>query len=448
MMYPAPWSRNVQDGYLIERHKLSPSALSDMIGVEGYNEDAIRQVLDQYSNSGLREWLQVDMDRLEGENRMYSSLQNQSDLIDALQYWGQVTGKNLREWGMKPDEVPDEAKVYDVECWLIGSWVIKAVINADPLARRPYFGQSFEPIPGAFWGNSLYDKMRDVEDMCNAAARSLANNMGIASGPQVWVNNDRLPSGEDITTLYPWKIWQTTSDPMGVAQPPVGFFQPTSNAQELMAVFDKFSILADEYTGIPRYMAGIGGGAGEAGRTASGMSMMIGNANKTIKSVISNIDKTVIAPLVTNAYQYVMRYVGDKDCKGDLQVVARGALSLVTKDSQMQRQQQFLAATANPIDMQIIGMDGRAAVLRETAKALDMNVDRIVPSPTTLAMKAKVAAAQAQMAMGAGGGGPLPTPGAAPGATPPGPPVLEGSPNRDLPHDQGPATDNFGPVAK
>ncbi len=455
MIYPAPWARHVQDGYLIERHKLSPSALSDMIGVEGYNEDAIRQVLDQYSQSGLREWLQVDMDRLGPENRMYSSMQEQSDLIDALQYWGQVTGKALREWGMKPDQVPDEAKVYDVECWLIGSWVIKAVINADPLARRPYFAQSFEPVPGAFWGNSLYDKMRDVEDMCNAAARALANNMGIASGPQVWVNNDRLPPGEDITTLYPWKIWQTTSDPMGVAQPPVGFFQPSSNAQELMNVFDKFSILADEYTGIPRYMAGIGGGAGEAGRTASGMSMMIGNANKTIKSVISNIDKTVIAPLVTIAYQYVMRYVGDKDCKGDLQVVARGALSLVTKEAAQQQRNQFLAATANPIDMSIIGLDGRAAVLRESAKALDMNVDRVVPSPTTLAMKAKVQAAQAAMQAGIGGGGPLPTAPAAPGATPPGPPVaggvpapIPGSPNRQLPHGQGPATDNFGQVAQ
>ena len=194
-------------------------------------------------------------------------------------------------------------------------------------------------------------------------------------------------------------------------------------------------------------MAGFGGGAGEAGRTASGMSMMIGNANKTIKSVISNIDKTVISPLVTNAYQYVMRYVGDKDCKGDLQVVARGALSLVTKDSQMQRQQQFLAATANPIDMQIIGMDGRAAVLRETAKSLDMNVDKIVPSATTLAMRAKVAAAQAMMA-GGGAPGQLPTPGAAPGAAPAGPAPLTGSPNRDLPHDQGPATDNFGAVAQ
>ena len=124
--------------------------------------------------------------------------------------------------------------------------------------------------------------------------------------------------------------------------------------------------------------------------------MMIGNANKTIKSVISNIDKTVIAPLVTNAYQYVMRYVGDPDCKGDLQVVARGALSLVTKDAAQQQRTQFLAATATPSTCR---SSGWTDVHKCCANAsLDMNVDRIVPSPTTLALKAKVMAAQAQMA--------------------------------------------------
>jgi len=401
MIYPAPWSRSVDDGFLIERHKLSPQALSDMIGTPGYSDDAIRAVLDQYGQGGLQEWLQIDSMRQQVELKtgVIGLTAQEGDLIEALQYWGQVTGKLLREWGMGPDEVPDPAKVYDVECWLVKDWVIKAVVNSDPLGKRPYYGASYERIPGAFWGNALYDVMRDCEDMCNAAARSLANNMAVASGPQVWINNDRLPVGEDLTALYPWKIWQTTSDPMGAASPPMGFFQPDSNAQPLMAVFDKFSLLADEVTGIPRYMTGLGGGMGETGRTASGTSMMIQNANKTIKGLIAQIDVYITEPVVTSVYEFVMRYNPDKDIKGDLQVVARGALSLVVKDATAQRRAEFLAATANPIDMQIIGMNGRAQLLREQAKALDMNVDSIVPSPLQQAMKAKIAMARQQMAL-------------------------------------------------
>lgn len=391
-VYPAPWSRSVHDGYLIERHRLSPSSLSELIGVEGYNEDAIRQVLDTHATGGLHEWLALDMERARAEGRSTINYEQGSDLIDALQYWGSVPGKVLREWGLPPAEVPDEARVYDVEAWLIGSWVIKAVINADPLARRPYYADSFERVPGAFWGVSLYDTMCDCENMCNAAARALANNMGISSGPQVWVNNERLPNGEDLTAMYPWKIWQTTSDPMGSTAAPIGFFQPNSNAAELMGVFEKFSSLADEVTGIPRYMTG-DGMAGGAGRTASGMSMMIGNAGKTVKKSLSSIDMHIIEPILRGLYEYQMRYVGDPDIKGDLQIVARGALSLVAKDAAQVRRNEFLQATANPIDMQIIGLDGRAALLREAVKTLDMNSDDVIPPVSVVKMRA----AQAQM---------------------------------------------------
>ncbi len=396
MIYPASWSRNVSDGYLIERHRLSPSALSDLIGVDGYSDDAIRQVLDAHSTGGLHEWLSVDMERAHAEGRDVSSAHSDSDLIDALQYWGEVPGKVLREWGMSEQEVPDESKVYSVEAWLVGNWVIKAIINTDPLARRPYYGDSFERIPGAFWGTSLYDTVRDCEDMCNATARALANNVGIASGPQVWVNNDRLPNGQDITTMFPWKIWQTLSDPMGGTQPPMGFFQPTSNAAELMGVFEKFSALADEVSGIPRYMTG-DGVAGGAGRTASGMSMMIGNAGKTVKKSLASIDMNVIAPSIRSAYEFAMRYIPDADIKGDLQIIARGAMSLVTKDTAQVRRNEFLQATANPIDMQIIGLDGRAALLREAAKTLDMNTEDIIPAASTVKLRAAQAQMQAQM---------------------------------------------------
>lgn len=394
-IYPAPWSRNVNDGYLIERHRLSPSALSDLIGVDGYSDDAIRQVLDAHATGGLHEWLSVDTERAHAEGRD-TSYTHSNDLIDALQYWGEVPGKLLREWGMSEQEVPDESKVYSVEAWLVGNWVIKAIINTDPLARRPYYGDSFERVPGAFWGTSLYDTVRDCEDMCNATARALANNMGISSGPQVWVNNDRLPNGQDITTMFPWKIWQTLSDPMGGTTQPMGFFQPNSNAAELMGVFEKFSALADEVSGIPRYMTG-DGVAGGAGRTASGMSMMIGNAGKTVKKSLASIDMNVIAPAIRSAYEFVMRYVPDADIKGDLQIVARGAMSLVTKDTAQVRRNEFLQATANPIDMQIIGLDGRAALLREAAKTLDMNTEDIIPAASTVKLRAAQAQMQAQM---------------------------------------------------
>lgn len=83
--------------------------------------------------------------------------------------------------------------------------------------------------------------MTDVSAVCNATARALVNNMGIASGPQVTVNTDRLAEGENITSMFPWKLWQTKNDPMANdSSQPIAFFQPQSNAQELLGVYEKF----------------------------------------------------------------------------------------------------------------------------------------------------------------------------------------------------------------
>jgi len=388
MMYPVPWAKSVHDAPLFERHKLSRGALSALIGVEGYSEEAIRSVLDTHGDGGLHEWLSVDTERDEAEGRELTGTQNRSDLIDALQYWGSVSGKMLREWGMGPEEVQDEAKEYEVEAWLIGEWVIKAAINPDPLFRRPYYTDGFSRIPGAFWHNSLFDVIRDCQDMCNAAARALANNLGVASGPQVVVNVERLPQGEEITEMYPWKVWQSVNDPMGSSAAPVTFFQPSSNAAELMGVFERFSQLADEMSGVPRYMAGLGGGEGGAGRTASGMSMMIGNASKIIKQFLNSLDLNVISRSVERTFQWLMQYKPDLQLAGDLQVKARGASSLVTKEAAQVRINEFLARTGNPIDLQIMGMEGRAELLRAAGRQLDLNTDKVVPPATVVKQKA------------------------------------------------------------
>lgn len=388
MIYPVPWAKSVHDAPLFERHKLSRGALSSMIGVDGYSEDAIRSVLDKHGEGGLQEWLSVDSERDEAEGRDLSGTEKRSDLIDALQYWGSVSGKMLREWGLSPEEVQDEAKEYEVEAWLIGEWVIKAAINPDPLFRRPYYSDGFSRIPGAFWHYSLFDVIRDCQDMANSAARSLSNNLGISSGPQVVVNIDRLPQGEEITEMYPWKIWQTTNDPMGSSAAPLNFFQPGSNAAELMAVFERFSQMADEYSGIPRYMAGLGGGEGGAGRTASGLSMMVGNASKQIKQFLTSLDLNVISKSVERTFQWLMQYQPDLHLAGDLQVKARGASSLVTKEAAQVRVNEFLARTGNPIDLQIMGLEGRAELLRAASRQLDLNSDKVVPPASVVKQKA------------------------------------------------------------
>ena len=377
-LYWAPWASDIQDGFVIERHKLTRASLEALIGVEGYSEASIRTVLSDFETGGLKEWLWTDMSQAEAEGKDTTETLHTTDLVDAIQLWDTVQGKDLLDWGMSEEEIPDPHLSYPCEVWLIGGTVIKAVLNYDPLGRKPYYVTSYEVLPGSIAGKGVTDLCRDSQKMVNAAGRALANNMGISSGPQIGVNISRLPPGEDITQMHPWKIWQFQQADFADATPPITFFQPQSNSAELMQVFERFASRADEDTMIPRYMTGehVAG----AGRTSSGLSMLISNAGKGIKQVISNIDQNIIVPIIERLYQDNLRYNTDPDLVGDLYVVARGANSLVVKESEAVRRNEFLQLVLNsPVAQQIVGMDGAAELLRDAAKNLSGNVDRIVP---------------------------------------------------------------------
>jgi hypothetical protein len=292
----------------------------------------------------------------------------------------------------------------------VGNYVIKATLNYDPLGEKPYSKTSFIKVPGAFWGMSIPEMIEDVQSVCNASARALVNNMGIASGPQVEVNIDRIPVNEDITQIHPWKIWQVMNDPLGSSAPAVRFNQPTDNANVLMAVYERFSRLADDHSGIPAYVSGDLNVQG-AGRTASGLSMLMGSAGKGIRQVVMHIDSDIIKPVVYRQFVYNMRYDEDESIKGDVDILPRGAVNLAVKETVNMRRIEFLNATANQFDIEIVGKEGRSAILREVAKGLQMPVDEVIPSREKAAYSARGQAKMAAMSAAAGGqqGAPTPT---------------------------------------
>jgi len=391
--YWAPWGDDLQNMPVIELHHLTREDVENMIGVDGYDENAVRSILSDFGSSGFG-WLDHDNGEIEGATGVDIE-EGTSDVVAALQLWDSVPGELLLEWGLGEDEVEDSQKSYPCEIWMVNNTVIRAVLNYDPIGRKPYYLTSFEKVPGRVDGNGVADLCMDAQNMCNAAARALANNMGISSGPQVGVNISRLPAGEDITQMYPWKIWQFRQSDFADSTPPMSFFQPNSNAQELMAVFDRFTAISDEVSGIPKYMTGqhVPG----AGRTSSGLSMLMSNAGKSIKQVISNIDHDVMRPMLERQYQRNLRYSDDPDLIGDVQIVATGAMSLVVKEAEAVRKTDFLRLVLeSPVAQQIVGLPGTAELLRDVAGNLNTNIDRLVPSREDIEKQQQIAQQQQQ----------------------------------------------------
>lgn len=385
-MYPAAGMRNIQRGNLIQRYRYTREDLQTLIDAPGYSNDAIYQVLDDYGMKGFNSHQMIDLERaaLEGRpNEQYDP----EGMIEALNFWGSAPGYLIREWAFSNkvplDQEIDPHKEYQIEAWQIGSYTIKAQLNPDPLGEKPYGKACFEEVPGAFWGQGLPEKIADCQRMCNAAARAISNNAGIASGPQVDISVDRIADGESITKPYPWKLWQTVSDPTGTNTPAVRFFQPQMNVQELIGIYTHFERVADNSSGFPNYTYG-DAKVGGAGRTASGLNQLMGNVEKGVRFKVYNIDIRVISFHVARMFDYNMEYHPDQSIKGDVRVVAKGSAAMLMKDVISMRQKEMLQATLNPFDAQILGARGRAEMLRPALKAAEFPVDKILPNELEL----------------------------------------------------------------
>jgi len=376
----SPAASTVNNASVFERVPLARDELADLRGLPGYDDEAIEKVLMEYDNkstSWARWSSSFETTRAELERRETLPEDGEQRYLDTLEFHGYVRGQWLADWGVPEDELGDLAAEYYVTCWLICDEIIKVQVNPNPRQRPIYYVTSFEKIPGSLYGNGLPQILSDIQDVANATLRALVNNLSIASGPQVIVDDDRMAPGADKDMLYPWKRWHVTTDPYSNNQAPIQFYQPNSNAQELLGVYKEFSNMADEISAIPRYMTG-STRAGGAATTASGLAMLMNNSSKVMQSVVANIDQDIMQPVIDELYDMVMLLHPDK-LRGDEQVVVKGVANALRREQDRVRQLEFLQITANPIDAPIIGPERRANLLRAVSKDIGLPYENVVP---------------------------------------------------------------------
>lgn len=374
--FPSTKSCDIDGGsYFIEALDTPRHLLYSLCDVDGYNSNTIKELLRDTTSTQAPVSTNVDQERADLQDHPFLS-ENPDMTIHGYDYWGEIPGRYLKMWGVSG--VKDD-RDYSVNIVVYGTRTIRCEINPDPLGKRVYSRAVYKKRSGSFWGIGVPLMMKDVQDMCNAAARALVNNMGLASGPQVVINDvGRLADGEDITKIYPWKIWQFRDERAG-GQDPVKFVNIESRAGELMGIYEKFLRMADDHTALPAYAYGSDAVAG-AGRTSSGLAMLMESMNKGIKSTIINIDLYGVIPLIQRVFTYLMLYGDDDSIKGDCRTVVNGFVALLVKEQEYQKLANFMQLTGNPTDLQIIGIKGRANALRSYVDGLEIPARDVVPS--------------------------------------------------------------------
>lgn len=384
--YPSPGCGDVNRGYICIRDRFSRRDLDEMKGIPGYSVTSIDAVLTEMSNGTLQK-LARDNDheraRLESKDpRQDYQSGTSDDTVDGVWFYGSVQGFDLVTWGMNPTEIPDMTKEYDIEAIKIGHHVIRAVLNPDPIGRRPVYVTSYEKQSGSLYGESIPEIMAPIQDSMNATMRAMVDNVGFAAAQQVIVNMSRLhpASSKHANAMWPRKIWFTEDKGFGASQgSPIDFTQPQLIAHHLLRVLEKLERFADDHTGIPSYVMGMN--ESSAGTdTASGLNMLMNAASKGIRQVIGHVGRDIVKPRIERQYVWNMLFIDDDSIKGDCKVNARGTLAEIMRDHLRQERRQFAQQFLTPdVIFSLIGMKGVARMARGIIEE-DLDMQGIVPS--------------------------------------------------------------------
>ena len=172
-------------------------------------------------------------------------------------------------------------------------------------------------------------------------------------------------------------------------------------------MFDKARALADDATGIPSYSHGQTGVAG-TGRTAAGISMLMGAAQLSIKSVVKNLDDYLLQPLGEALFAFNMQFDFDPEARGDLEIKARGTESLMKNEVRSQRLLQLLQMSGNAAVAPYLKIP---VILRELGAAMDLDSEKLINDEREAFKQAEILKAagglpQEQQAQGINAGDP------------------------------------------
>ena len=375
--YPDPDAKSVEEAeYVIERHRMSRSQMRGLKNRPFFREDAIEDAIDKGVNYTQKYWEEA----LEDQQTTY-----QINRYEVLEYWG-VMDKELAELADLdiPAELSDKDQL-QVNAWICNGEVLRLVLNPFTPSRIPYHAVPYEVNPYSFFGVGLAENMEDTQEIMNGFMRMAVDNAALSSNLLIEIDETNLVPGQSLD-VYPGKIFRRQAGAPGQAIFGTKFPNVTN---ECLMMFDKARQLTDEATGMPSYAHGIGGVMG-VGRTASGMSMLMGAAAQNIKAIVRNVDDYLLGPLAKALFAFNMQFNFDKEfAEGAFEISAKGTESLMRNEVRSQRLLQFMQMTANPLMTPFVKYD---YILRELAASMDLDEDKILNDPREAAIQATMMA--------------------------------------------------------
>ena len=375
--HPDPSATSVDDcEYVIERHRYNRQQLRSLIKRPHFIAEAIEECLakgpnyeDKYYEDTIRE---DETEPYVSENR-----------YEVLEYWGVLDSKLANAAGFEEAGMMSEFDELQVNIWVCGNVILRCVLNPFTPARIPYQVFPYEVNPYQLWGVGVAENMEDAQKLMNGHVRMAIDNLALAGNLVFDVDEASLVPGQSMD-IFPGKIFRRQSGVTGTA---INGLKFPNTAGENLQMYQISRQLADEETGIPSIMHGQTGVTG-TGRTAAGLSMLMGSAGLSMKTVVKNIDDMLLKPLGEAYFQWNMQFNKDApDITGDLEIKPRGVAAVMQKEVRSQRLTTLLQTVSNPMLAPFVKIPN---LMRELAISQDIDPDSLVNDANEAQLYAKM----------------------------------------------------------
>ena len=386
-------ARPDQREFDFERHLMTKAEMRKLSKLPGFDAKAIRSILKEESP---RDGLPSYVNRL----RDLTGVGQDTDdnRFHVWEYHGPITAEEMRtlcrckgDDGMIEEMEADPLDEYNVIVWFCQERLLKFGLHHMDSGESVYSIFNLEKDDQSVFGFGVPYLMRDSQKALNGGWRMMMDNAGLATGPQVVINQTVIEPADGKWELQPRKIWlvKDRSVPLGNA---FGSFNIDSRQGELLNIIRAAKEFADDETNLPLVAQGESGA--HQTETAQGMSMLMNASNVVFRRVVKSFDDDYTVPNVRRAYDWNMQFNDKEDIKGDFAIDARGSSVLLVREVQAQN---LMAIATNWSQHPVLGPLVKPVELaRKTLQAHMLSADELIKSDEEIQQEQQAAQQAAQ----------------------------------------------------
>lgn len=317
------------------RHLCNEKQLRGYAKLPGFDKDVIRELLKRKPKTTAPSYI-ASMRSITGEK---SNIAN--EVYHVWKYSGPLSAEDMESLARASgDEATvtelgevDPLQEFNAIVWFCDGEVLKFSIYPMDSGECMYSVFNLVKDESSVFGFGMPAIIRDPQSSLNAAWRAMMDNAGLASGPQIIVNQKLIEPADGKWELTPRKLWLAKD---GIPANTTAFdsFDIQMHQVEMANIITLSKQFIDDMASMPAIAQGEQGTG--VTKTAQGMALLMNSTNVVFRRIVKNFDDDVTTPDIRRFYDWNMQFNPKPEIKGDYEVDARGSSVLLVREMQAQ----------------------------------------------------------------------------------------------------------------